>query len=59
MMLRHSLGESEAAACIEAAVAKVLKSGFITGDLASAMPGATVVGTAAMGDAVARAVEEA
>ena len=59
MMLRHSLGESEAAACIEAAVAKVLKSGVITGDLASAMPGATVVGTAAMGDAVARAVEEA
>ena len=53
MMLRHSLGESEAA------VAKVLKSGVITGDLASAMPGATVVGTAAMGDAVARAVEEA
>ena len=59
MMLRHSLGKSEAAACIEAAVAKVLKSGVITGDLASAMPGATVVGTAAMGDAVARAVEEA
>ncbi len=59
MMLRHSLGESETAACIEAAVAKVLKSGVITGDLASAMPGATVVGTAAMGDAVARAVEEA
>ncbi|MFR6028179.1 MAG: isocitrate/isopropylmalate family dehydrogenase [Sutterella wadsworthensis] len=48
MMLRHSLGESEAAACIEAAVAKVLKFGVITGDLASAMPGGTVVGTAAM-----------
>ena len=54
-----SPGNAEPAACIEAAVAKVLKSGVITGDLASAMPGATVVGTAAMGDAVARAVEEA
>lgn len=59
MMLRHSLGEPEAAACIEAAVARVLKSGIVTGDLASALPGAEVVGTAAMGDAIARAVEEA
>ena len=59
MMLRHSLGEPEAAACIEAAVARVLKSGIVTGDLAGALPGAEVVGTAAMGDAIARAVEEA
>lgn len=57
MMLRHSLGEEEAADAIEAAIAKVLRAGTVTGDLACAMKDATVVGTDAMGSAIAAAVE--
>ncbi|TSE18687.1 3-isopropylmalate dehydrogenase [Tepidimonas alkaliphilus] len=54
MMLRFSLKQPEAAARIEAAVQTVLADGLRTADIAS--DGCTVVGTAAMGDAVVRAL---
>ena len=52
MLLRFSLGETEAAAAIEAAVAATIAAGFRTGDIATGRTGETRVGTAAMGDAV-------
>ncbi len=52
MMLRHSLGQPEAATRIEQAVRRVLAEGLRTPDIME--PGATQVGTEAMGDAVAR-----
>jgi 3-isopropylmalate dehydrogenase len=52
MLLRFSLGETEAADAIEAAVAKTIADGFRTGDIATSQPGETKVGTAGMGDAV-------
>ncbi|MCS6810174.1 MAG: isocitrate/isopropylmalate family dehydrogenase, partial [Tepidimonas sp.] len=54
MMLRFSLKQPEAANRIEAAVQKVLAQGLRTADIAH--EGCTVVGTAAMGDAVVRAL---
>ncbi|MBA3596240.1 MAG: 3-isopropylmalate dehydrogenase [Methylibium sp.] len=51
MMLRFSLNQEEAATRLEAAVQGVLEGGLRTGDIASA--GCRVVGTQAMGDAVA------
>jgi 3-isopropylmalate dehydrogenase len=54
MLLRHSLRHEAAAAAIEAAVGRVLNRGVRTRDIAGA--GEAVVGTAAMGDAVADAV---
>lgn len=50
MMLRYSLGEEEAAGAIEQAVAVTLEHGIMTADIA--ISGCTVVGTAAMGDAI-------
>jgi 3-isopropylmalate dehydrogenase len=50
LMLRHSFGVHPAASAIEAAVGRAIEQGVRTADIAS--PGATVVGTAAMGDAV-------
>ena len=50
MMLRWSLGQSEAADAVEAAVRATLVDGWRTADLASA--GEAVVGTAAFTDAV-------
>jgi 3-isopropylmalate dehydrogenase len=52
MLLRFSLGETEAADAIEAAVAKTIADGFRTGDIATSQPGETKVGTREMGDAV-------
>ena len=52
MLLRFSLGETEAADAIEAAVAKAINEGFRTGDIATGTEGETRVGTAAMGDAI-------
>ncbi|WP_193213339.1 3-isopropylmalate dehydrogenase [Luteolibacter marinus] len=52
MLLRFSLGESEAAAAIEAAVAKAIDDGFRTGDIATGAAGETKVGTAGMADAI-------
>ena len=51
MMLRYSLDLDDAAAAIEAAVAKVLKEGYRTTDIMS--EGITLVGTDKMGDLIA------
>ncbi len=53
MLLRHSLDRGDLADLVEAAVAKVLAQGLRTGDIAA---GGAVIGTAAMGDAVAAAI---
>ncbi len=58
MMLRISFNEIEAADAIERAVRAVLASGRITGDLKAAMPEATIIGTQAMGEAIAQAIRE-
>jgi 3-isopropylmalate dehydrogenase len=50
LMLRHSFGEHDAAAAIEQAVGRTIEKGIRTADIAS--PGTTVVGTAAMGEAI-------
>jgi 3-isopropylmalate dehydrogenase len=52
MLLRFSLGEDQAAAAIEAAVAKAIDEGFRTGDIATGAAGETKVGTTGMADAV-------
>lgn len=55
MLLRHSLGEEDAARAIEVAVEKALDAGYRTPDLANtALPDQTieVVGTQAMGEIV-------
>jgi 3-isopropylmalate dehydrogenase len=54
MMLRFSLGQTEAADRIEAAVKKVLSQGLRTADIYSA--GTTKVSTVQMGDAVVKAL---
>jgi 3-isopropylmalate dehydrogenase len=54
LMLRHSLGQPQAAMRIEAAVAKVLQSGLRTADIHT--PGTRKVGTQEMGDAVVAAL---
>lgn len=54
MMLRHSLGENEAAAAIESAVLKTVDSGLRTGDIFT--EGSTRVNTREMGGAIASAV---
>ncbi len=51
MMLEYSLGEKRAAERIYSAVEKTIAAGFRTADIA--FSGETVLGTAAMGDAVA------
>ena len=59
LMLRHSLGENEAAAAIETAVAATSTHGLRTGDIFNAEdPNARQVGTAEMGDAIAAEVPE-
>ncbi len=50
MLLRHSLGNEEAAAAVEAAVSNVLEDGMRTADLRQ--PDTRQVGCAEMGDAV-------
>lgn len=50
MLLRYSLGETEAADCIENAVDKVLKAGYRTKDIETA--GCQLVNTIQMGDKV-------
>ncbi len=56
MMLRHSLDQAPLAERIEAAVLRVLDQGLRTADIAAA--GERVVGTQAMGEAVAAALRE-
>jgi 3-isopropylmalate dehydrogenase len=53
MMLRRSLGLEDAARLVERAARQVLAEGYRTGDIME--PGARLVGTEAMGDAVAAA----
>lgn len=62
MLLRHSFGLEKEAAAIEAAVSATLDSGYRTKDIASRAAGSgaaaeTIVGTAAMGAAVLKALE--
>ena len=54
MMLRYSLDRPSEADRIEAAVRRVLQAGLRTADIAE--PGAKLVGTQAMGDAIAAAL---
>ena len=54
MMFRYTFGRADLASRIEAAVRKVLAAGLRTGDIAA--PGEAVVGTRAIGDAVAAAL---
>jgi len=54
MMLRHSLGQPEAASAIDAAVRKVIDDGLRTGDIWS--EGTRRVGTREMGEAIASAI---
>ncbi len=54
MLLRHSLRHEEAAAAVETAVEQVLADGLRTRDIARESD--TTVGTAAMGDAIARVI---
>jgi 3-isopropylmalate dehydrogenase len=56
MLLRSSLGQAEAAEAIEQTVAAVLAEGFRTSDIA--FGGAQAIGCRAMGDTVARRVEQ-
>jgi 3-isopropylmalate dehydrogenase len=57
LLMRHSLKAEEAAAAIEGAVDRVLAQGYRTPDILG--PGDQVVGTAQMGDLIARAVQTA
>lgn len=54
MMLRHSLGEEDAAAALEKAVSQALESGLRTADIAP--EGVSPIGTDAMADAVIAAL---
>jgi 3-isopropylmalate dehydrogenase len=54
LMLRHSLGQAQAAQRVEQAVSRVLKAGLRTADIYT--PGTRKVGTAEMGAAVAAAL---
>ncbi len=55
MMFRYTFGRAELAERIERAVGRVLQQGHRTGDIA--LPGETVIGTRAMGDAVLAALQ--
>lgn len=55
MMLRYSFGDDKAAAAIDRAVEATLEKGLRTADLTTAK--ATAIGTAAMGDAIVRALQ--
>lgn len=57
MMLRYSLGESEAADAIDTAVNAAIASGIRTGDLFTGAPGETTATTAEMGQAIITALE--
>ncbi|MEE9319349.1 MAG: 3-isopropylmalate dehydrogenase [Granulosicoccus sp.] len=62
MMLRYSLGESAAAAAIDAAVSSVITEGYRCRDIATSESSDTnihIVGTRAMGDAVLSALQGA
>ena len=52
MLLRFSLGKTEAADTIEAAVSKTIADGFRTSDIATGKDNEQIVGTTGMGDAI-------
>ncbi len=52
MLLRYSLGESDAADAIDAAVAKVIDDGYRTGDIATGATSEKKVGTHEMAEAI-------
>lgn len=54
LLLRHSLGQEQAARAVERAVAEVLEAGYRTGDIT--VPGSAVLGTAGMAAEVARRI---
>ena len=56
LLLRHSLGREDAARAVEAAVEAVLAAGLRCADIASGTGGETIVGTRAMGAAVAERI---
>ena len=56
MLLRYSLDRPAEADQVEAAVTRALERGYRTRDIAG--PGTKVVGTAEMGDAIVRELEE-
>ena len=58
LMLRHSLKQEEAAACIERAVGAALEAGFLTGELLSADQRHNAKSTKEMGDFIANAIRE-
>ncbi len=58
MLLRHALGRNKEAAAVESAVADVLARGLRCADIASGAKSETVLGTRAMGDAVAARLKE-
>lgn len=58
MLLSYGLGRKAEAAVVEAAVASVLSAGLRCADIATGASGERLVGTRAMGDAVAAAIKE-
>ncbi|MBT1446523.1 3-isopropylmalate dehydrogenase [Shewanella sp. JM162201] len=58
LMLRHSLKQEEAAACIERAVSAALEAGFLTGELLNANERHLAKSTKEMGDFIANAIRE-
>lgn len=54
LLLRHSLGQEEAAKALETAVSRVLSDGLRTADIAA--PGQPAIGTQAIGEAVIAAL---
>jgi 3-isopropylmalate dehydrogenase len=58
LLLRHSLKLEREARAVEAAVSATLDSGLRCADIASGNPAEKLVGTAAMGAAVVRAIRE-
>lgn len=56
MMLRHSLGLTEAADTIDAAVQAAIDAGARTGDIFTGAEGTTKVGTEGMGDAILKGI---
>ncbi|MBY5993329.1 3-isopropylmalate dehydrogenase [Ferrimonas balearica] len=59
LMLRHSLGETEAADAIDAAVSAALADGCLTGELLAPEARDRALSTAQMGDAVVQRIKEA
>ncbi len=57
MLLRFSLGETDAAAAIETAVANAIAEGHRTGDIATGRPGESRIDTAGMTNAILASIQ--